>query len=195
MVGINIHVFWVMSEWCSSKDQTLRAIYPPRNNDDGLINKGPMMHKASGFFHVNLDKFWTNSGVTADIRRLKAHVTSHIVRYEDTDGLAQGGSISIANAMEILQSCTKPSICYLPAQHISGRFLQWKENNKPVSYGRQLSSFVGNTCVPISSGVTASRNRPGVWTCLCAYLFFKWREICNTILKFYLRLTLDYKSQ
>ena len=33
------------------------------------------------------------------------------------DGLVQDYSISIANAMEILQSCTKPSICCCIMQH------------------------------------------------------------------------------
>ena len=36
----------------------------------------------------------------------RAQYMSHI------DGLVQGCSISIANALEILQSCTKPSVLY-----------------------------------------------------------------------------------
>ena len=30
------------------------------------------------------------------------------------DGLVQDWSNSIANALELLQSCTKPSVCYIP---------------------------------------------------------------------------------
>ena len=37
-----------------------------------------------------------------------------VCRSWHTDGLVQNSSISIANALEILQSCTKPSIKYVP---------------------------------------------------------------------------------
>ena len=40
-----------------------------------------------------------------------------LVNNEYIDGLVQDCSNSIANALELLQSCTKPSICFMSLSH------------------------------------------------------------------------------
>ena len=48
----------------------------------------------------------------------------------NTDGLVQDCSISTANTMEILQSCTKPLIYILPCQYEFPKILQWLYSNQ-----------------------------------------------------------------
>ena len=52
--------------------------------------------------------------------RLYWHVRTY---YNNFDGLVQDCSISIANAMEILQSCTKPSIWFSSTKYLQYEFL------------------------------------------------------------------------
>ena len=70
-------------------------------------------------------------------REGKWHTVTIIVekRYRYIDGLVQDCGISIANALEILQSCTKPSIYCFPWQiSVSGALpmqpLQWRHNER-----------------------------------------------------------------
>ena len=53
------------------------------------------------------------------------HVIQHITMY--INGLVQDCSISIANALEILQSCTKASICW-----------SWNGNASILVYGNTI---------------------------------------------------------
>ena len=60
----------------------------------------PLMRSFGVFFVVSVNKLTENSRVVGDLRRLNTNI----------NGLMHDSSISIANALEILQSLTKPSI-------------------------------------------------------------------------------------
>ena len=84
-------------------------------------HKGPVMQR----FDVGLNKFLNNIQVFGDFRCHETHV----------DGLVQDCSNSIAIALELLQSCTKPSISFkwLYVPHTwswSTKLLVWKKKQK-----------------------------------------------------------------
>ena len=57
--------------------------------------------------------WWSDAQLWIDhlISRRPDDMTYNKTKQNDIDGLAQDCSISIADALEILQSCTEPSVC------------------------------------------------------------------------------------
>ena len=65
-----------------------------------MYNHTNMLHQATGYNKVMLYLF------LCDI----SECPMQFIKYYDIDGLVQDCSNSIANALELLQSCSKPSI-------------------------------------------------------------------------------------
>ena len=59
--------------------------------------------------------------------------------HNDIDGLVQDCGNSIANAMELLQSCTKPSICVFLPHRILKHEEKMEEGERPHGVSPQRS--------------------------------------------------------
>ena len=135
------------------------------NNADEICNYSPQWFMLWYFSTRESDPLLLGEHIHWNAHKTFNYATN--MRCEDVNGLVQDCSNSIANALELLQSCTKPSMCYqtillvfLVLYCITWTFIyhwkwrQWQQNQMDLTTWAIKVSEMRNILLSFGGGKT-----------------------------------------